>query len=52
MGAGISDEGGAVFNKIKGKELFVNLIQFQQMVYLILPLNRKRLNSNSVSKLW
>ena len=30
---------------------FVNEIQFLQMIYLILPLNRNKLNNNSISKL-
>ena len=35
------------FDKRKRKELFVNEIEFSQMVYLILPLNRNKVNSNS-----
>ena len=43
--------GGGNFNKVKRKGLSVNENLFQQMTYLILPLNRNKLNNNSVSKL-
>ena len=39
------------FDKIKIKGPLVNTIQFSQMIYLILSLNKNELNNNSFSKL-